>query len=64
MFFVMYKELNVTTNHHIQVCYLNRISVTKGKLVGWLESRDYMLLTILTRQCTVAREFCAHSGSN
>ena len=33
VFFLMYRELNVTTNHHIQVFYLNRISVTKESLL-------------------------------
>ena len=39
----MCKELNVTNHHHIQACNLNKRSVTKEKLVGWLETVCYIL---------------------
>ena len=31
-------ELNVSNNHDIQACHLNKRSVTKDKLIGWLET--------------------------
>ena len=39
----MCKELNITNRQHIQACYLNRRTVTKEKLVGWLETVCYIL---------------------
>ena len=38
----MCKELNVTNGRHIQACNLKKKSVTKEKLVGWLETVWYI----------------------
>ena len=43
IFSEMCKELNVTNHHHIQACFLNKRSVTKDKLIGWLETVCYIL---------------------
>ena len=37
------KDLNITNPHHIQACHLNKRSVTKEKLIGWLETVCYIL---------------------
>ncbi len=39
----MCNDLNVTDHHSIQACNLNKRSVTKDKLVGWLETVCYIL---------------------
>ena len=39
----IHKELKVNSSHCIQACYLNRKSITKDKLVGWLETVVYIL---------------------
>ena len=39
----MCNELNVTNRQHIQACNLNERTVTKEKLVGWLETVCYIL---------------------
>ena len=38
----MCKELNITDHHNIQACNLNKRSVTKEKLIGWLETVCYV----------------------
>jgi hypothetical protein len=37
------KNLNITNPHHIQACHLSKRSVTKEKLIGWLETVCYIL---------------------
>ena len=39
----MCKELNITSHHQIQECYLNKRSVTKEKLIKWLETVCFIL---------------------
>ncbi len=39
----MCKDLNITNHHGIQACNLNKRSVTKEKLIGWLETVCYIL---------------------
>ena len=39
----MRKELKVTTNHEIQKCNLDRRSITKEKLIHWLETVCFIL---------------------
>ena len=39
----MRKELKVTTNHEIQKCNLDKRSVTKDKLIHWLETVCFIL---------------------
>ena len=43
IFSEMCKELNITSHHHIQECYLNKRSVTKEKLIRWLETVCFIL---------------------
>ena len=40
---VMRNDLNVTDNEHIQAVNLNRRTITKEKLVSWLETVCYIL---------------------
>ena len=39
----MCKELKITNHHHIQKCYLDKPSITKAKLIGWLETVCFIL---------------------
>jgi superfamily I DNA and RNA helicase len=39
----MCQELNITKSHYIQACFLNKRSVTKEKLIGWLETECSIL---------------------
>ena len=39
----MCKELNISNKQNIQACNLNKRSVTKEKLSGWLETVCYIL---------------------
>jgi hypothetical protein len=54
----MRKELNVTNHYHIQACNLNKRSVTKENLVGWLETVSIPRLI----QHTIIRKCCTYHG--
>ena len=38
----MCKELKISNHHHILKCYLDRTTITKAKLIGWLETVCYI----------------------
>ena len=39
----MFDELKISNPHHIQRCYLDKPSITKAKLIGWLETVCFIL---------------------
>ena len=39
----MCAELKIENHHHVQACFLNRKTVTKDKLVRWLETVSFIL---------------------
>ena len=36
-------KLNISNHHHIQRCFLEKKSITKDMLIGWLETVSYIL---------------------